>query len=163
MQVTDFSGGRINIVDTMVGCADTGYMYSNSVPRRFRRFPLLSQPVPAGFPSPATDYVEDELSLDEHLIEHEEASFFVRVTGHSMTEFGIHDGDLLVVDRAVKPGDHSIVIAIVDGQFMVKQICRLPNGVLLRSGGRGHGDILVGPEQELSVWGVVRWAIHKVN
>ena len=125
--------------------------------------PLLAQPVPAGFPSPATDYVETRLSLDAHLIEQEEATFFVRVQGNSMVGFGIHDGDLLVVDRSRKPDDRSVVIAVVDGQFMVKQACRVPEGVLLRSSGPGHGDILVGEEQELSVWGVVTWALHKVK
>jgi DNA polymerase V len=125
--------------------------------------PLLAQPVPAGFPSPATDYVETRLSLDEHLVEHEEATFFVRVKGNSMVGFGINDGDLLVVDRSRQPGDRCVVIAVVDGQFMVKQACRVPEGVLLRSSGPGHGDILVGPEQEIAVWGVVTWALHKVK
>ncbi len=124
--------------------------------------PLLVRPVPAGFPSPAADYYEERLSLDEHLVEHQEATFFVRVQGHSMTGFGIHDGDLLVVDRSLEPKDRSVVIAVVDGGFTVKQICRLPNGILLRSGTPGHRDILVSGDQELSIWGVVRWAIHKV-
>jgi len=131
-------------------------------PHRLPRYPLLSVPVPAGFPSPATDFSEDSLSLDEYLIEHQEATFFVRVTGHSMTGFGIHDGDLLVVDRALPPADRQIVVAVIDGAFTVKQVCRLPHGVLLRAQGSGQGDILVGPEQDLTVWGVVRWAIHKV-
>lgn len=125
-------------------------------------WPLLAQPVPAGFPSPATDYVEERLSLDEHLIEHPEATFFVRVRGDSMTGVGIHDGDLLLVDRAVTPADRSVVIAVVDGQFAVKQVCRVPHGVLLRSTGSGHGDILVGKDQELAIWGVVRWSLHEV-
>ena len=86
----------------------------------------------------------------------------MRVQGNSMVGFGIHDGDLLVVDRSREPDDRSVVIAVVDGQFMVKQVCRVPEGVLLRSSGPGHGDIFVGADQELSVWGVVRWAIHKV-
>lgn len=127
-----------------------------------RGCPLLAQPVPAGFPSPAADFSEDRLSLDEHLIEHREATFFMHVSGHSMTRFGIHDGDLLVVDRALEPIDRSVVIAVVDGEFTVKQICRLSEGVLLRAGAPDHRDILVGPEQELTVWGVVRWAIHRV-
>ncbi|MBI3093477.1 MAG: translesion error-prone DNA polymerase V autoproteolytic subunit [Rhodocyclales bacterium] len=130
--------------------------------RNLPRYPLLSAPVPAGFPSPATDFTEESLSLDEHLIEHEEATFFVRVTGHSMTGFGIHDGDLLVVDRAHPPADRQVVIAVIDGAFTVKQVCRIPDGVLLRSHGSGKGDILVSDEQELAVWGVVRWAIHRV-
>jgi DNA polymerase V len=133
------------------------------VARRCRHYPLISQPIPAGFPSPAADFHEDRLCIEEHLIEHEEASFFVRVTGHSMTDFGIHDGDLLVVDKATTPTDRSIVIAVVDGAFAVKQLCLMRGSVLLRSGNSGSGDILVGQEQEFSVWGVVRWAIHKVS
>lgn len=125
-------------------------------------WPLLVRPVPAGFPSPAADYYEERLSLDEHLIEHKEATFFVRVQGQSMTGFGIHHDDLLVVDRALDPADRSVVIAVVDGQFTVKQLCRIPNGILLRSGNPGHGDILVNEEQTLEVWGVVRWSIHRV-
>jgi len=125
-------------------------------------WPLLVQPVPAGFPSPAADYYEERLSLDEHLVEHKEATFFVRVQGHSMTGFGIHDGDLLVVDRALDPADRSVVIAVVDGGFTVKQLCRIPTGILLRSGNSGHGDILVSGDQELTVWGVVCWSIHQV-
>ena len=125
-------------------------------------WPLLAQAVPVGFPSPASDCVEDRLSLDEHLIEHREATFFVRVAGHSMIGFGIHDGDLLVVDRALNPIDRSVVVAVIDGEFTVKQLCLTPEGVLLRAGATGHSDILVNAEQELTVWGVVRWAIHRV-
>lgn len=124
--------------------------------------PLLARAVPAGFPSPAADYYEARLSLDEHLIEHREATFFVRVQGHSMTGFGIHHGDLLVVDRVLDPADRSIVIAVVDGEFTVKQLCMFPHGMLLRSGAPGHGDILVTPDREFVVWGVVRWSIHRV-
>ncbi len=124
--------------------------------------PLLERSVPAGFPSPAADYYEGRLSLDEHLIEHREATFFIRVAGHSMTGFGIHDGDLLVVDRSLDPADRSVVIAVIDGEFTVKQLCRLQEGVLLRSAAPGHGDILVSTDQELIIWGVVRWSIHRL-
>lgn len=126
-------------------------------------YPLLAKPVPAGFPSPAADYFEDSLSLDEHLIEHREATFFVRVKGHSMTGVGLHDGDLLVVDRSIDPPDRSVVIAVVDGEFTVKQLCLMPDGVLLRAGATGHRDILVTGEQTLTVWGVVLWSIHRVH
>ncbi|MDP2810446.1 MAG: translesion error-prone DNA polymerase V autoproteolytic subunit [Rhodocyclaceae bacterium] len=114
------------------------------------------------FPSPAADYFEARLSLDEHLIEHREATFFVRVRGHAMTGFGIHDGDLLVVDRALDPADRSVVVAVIDGEFTVRQLCRLPDGVLLRAGAPGHGDILVTDDREAILWGVVRWSIHRV-
>lgn len=125
-------------------------------------WPLLARPVPAGFPSPAADFVEGRLSLDEHLVEHREATFFVRVAGNSMTGFGIHNGDLLVVDRAVEATDLSIVIAVIEGAFTVKQLCRLPDGVLLRSSGEDHGDILVGQDEELTIWGVVKHSIHSL-
>lgn len=114
-----------------------------------------------GFPSPAADFAEGGLSLDEHLVEHREATFFIRARGNSMTGFGIHDGDILVVDRALDPADRGIVVAVIDGEFTVRQLCLLPTGVLLRAGAAGHGDILVGTEQEFTVWGVVRWSIHR--
>jgi DNA polymerase V len=80
-----------------------------------------------------------------------------------MNDFGIHDGDLLVVDKAVTPDDGAVVIAVVDGQFAVKQLRLMRQGVLLRSGNGGSQDILVGAEQELSIWGVVHWSIHRVH
>jgi DNA polymerase V len=104
--------------------------------------PVLVRHVPAGGPSPAADFAEDRLNLDEYLIEHREATFFVRVAGSSMTGFGIHDGDLLVVDRSITPTDRSVIVALIDGDFTVKQFCRIPDGVLLRSGANGHSDIL---------------------
>ncbi len=114
-----------------------------------------------GFPSPASDYIEDRLSLDEHLIEHREATFFVTATG-SMPDFGIHNGDLMVVDRAIDPVDQSIVVAVIDGDFVVKQLCHTPAGIVLRACSEGCRDILVGNEQDVTIWGVVRWTIHKV-
>lgn len=123
--------------------------------------PLIARPVPAGFPSPAADFAEEHLSLDEHLIEHPEATFFIRVTGHSMTGFGIHHGDLLVVDRSLKPHERSIVIAVIDGEFTVKQLNFLPQGVLLRGQGpTGQHDLFVTAEQDFVIWGVVRHSIH---
>jgi DNA polymerase V len=126
-----------------------------------RGCPVLAKAVPAGFPSPAQDYTEGRLSLDEHLIAHPEATFFVRVAGNSMTGFGIHNGDLLVVDRSLEPTDHRIVVAVIDGEFTIKQLCRIPSGVLLRSSGDGR-DIFVTGDQQLEVWGVVTSSIHTV-
>ena len=124
--------------------------------------PLLAAAVPAGFPSPAADYVERYLSLDEHLIEHQEATFYVRTAGDSMTAFGILDGDILVVDRAVQPVLGSVVIAVLDGEFAVKQYWPYADGVRLKSGAPGYPDLVVQQDQELIIWGVVRWAIHRV-
>lgn len=124
---------------------------------------LLATQVPAGFPSPADDYVEGRIDLNKHLIAHREATFFVRVAGDSMNGFGIHDGDLLVVDRSVEASDGSIVIAVLEGDFTVKQLCHDAEGHLLRAGNAAYADIRVGAEQSLAIWGVVRWSIHKVD
>ena len=113
------------------------------------------------FPSPASDYTEDRLSLDEHLIEHREATFFVTATG-SMPDFGIRNGDLLVVDRAIDPTDLSVVVAVIDGEFAVRQLRHTPEGIVLRAASDGSEDIHIGNDQDLSVWGVVRWSIHRV-
>lgn len=123
--------------------------------------PLLAKPVPAGLPVQAADFFHGYLSLDEHLIDHPDATFFAHAAGDSMTGFGIHDGDLLIVDRALDPADRSIVLAVVDGEFTVKQFCLLPEGVLLRASGARHWDILVTEGQEFAIWGVVVWAIHR--
>ena len=124
---------------------------------------LLLERVAAGFPSPAANFAETRLNLEEHLIRQKDATFFVRVTGHSMVDFGIHDGDLLVVDRSLEALDQDIVIAVVDDAFTVKQFHRLPEGVLLRAGSAGHRDILVNGDQTLSIWGVVCWSIHSTQ
>lgn len=79
-----------------------------------------------------------------------------------MLRFGIHHGDTLVVDRSVEPADRAVVVAVVDGEFTIKQMCRMPEGILLRAGNPANHDILVGAEQQLSVWGVVRWSLHPV-
>jgi DNA polymerase V len=123
---------------------------------------LLRHAVPAGFPSPADDYVERRLSLDEHMIQHRESTFFMRVSGHSMSGLHIFDGDLLVVDRSVPATSGCVVIAVVDGEFTVKQLKDTPAGRMLCSAHPSYPDVLIKPEQELSIWGVVQWNVHKV-
>lgn len=127
-----------------------------------RQRALLRKSVPAGFPSPADDYVEQRLSLDEHLVQHRESTFFMRVAGNSMREMGIFDGDLLVVDRALPAMDGSVVIAVVDGEFTVKQLVHTPHGQLLRAAHPDYPDMPIKPDQDFSIWGVVQWNVHKV-
>lgn len=100
------------------------------------------------------------VDLNEYLMEQPAASFLIRVQGDSMAGFGIHPGDTLLVDRSAEIIDRSIVVAVIDGDFTVKQLCRLPHGVLLRAGNPQHKDILVGEESTLSIWGVARWCLH---
>ena len=127
-----------------------------------RQRALLRVAVPAGFPSPADDYVERRISLDEHLIQHPESTFFMRVAGDSMRGLGIFDGDLLVVDRAVPAAHGCVVIAVLDGEFTVKQLLHTAQGQVLRAAHPGYADTLIRPEQDFSIWGVVRWNVHKV-
>jgi DNA polymerase V len=111
----------------------------------------------------AHNLVLRHLSLDEHLVEHQEATFYVRVAGDSMTAFGILDKDILLVDRAIQPVDGNIVIAVVDGEFAVKQYWHVQDCVRLRSSAAGYPDFVVQQDQELVIWGVVRWAIHRIS
>ncbi len=127
-----------------------------------RQRALLRRAVPAGFPSPADDYVEQRLSLDEHLIQHRESTFFMRVSGDSMRGVGIYNGDLLVVDRAEPVTDGCVVIAVVDGEFTVKQLLQTPTGPVLRAAHPDYADTRVRPEQDFAIWGVVRWNVHRL-
>ena len=127
-----------------------------------RQIAMLRKSVPAGFPSPADDYVEGRLSLDEHLIQHKESTFFMRVAGDSMRGMGIFDGDLLIIDRFVPATVGSVVIAVLDGEFTVKQLLHTPEGHVLRAAHPSFPDVLVKPEQDFSIWGVVQWKVHKV-
>ena len=127
-----------------------------------RQRALLRGAVPAGFPSPADDYVEQCISLDEHLIQHRESTFFMRVAGDSMRGLGIFDGDLLVVDRALPVTHGCVVIAVLDGEFTVKQLLHTAAGQVLRAAHPDYPDTLIRPEQEFAIWGVVSWNVHKL-
>lgn len=121
-------------------------------------WPLLATPVSAGFPSPADDDVEQRLSLDEHLIRNAAATFLVRVQGDSMTAAGIHDGDLLVIDRSVPPTEGSMVVVVLDGAFALKRMNRDASGRLALEMFSEGDSLDVIPE----IWGVARWAIHRL-
>jgi DNA polymerase V len=116
----------------------------------------------AGFPSPADDYIDGALDLNERLIEHPAATFFVRVRGDSMIDAGIHEGDLLLVDRAVTPRAGNVVIAALDGELTVKRIGRRGGRLELLSGNPDYPPIEIAPGSELWVWGVCRYVIHEL-
>ncbi|MEW5972218.1 MAG: translesion error-prone DNA polymerase V autoproteolytic subunit [Pseudomonadota bacterium] len=122
--------------------------------------PLFGHKIAAGFPSPADDYVEDRIDLNQHLIRHKEATFFLRVKGDSMLGAGIHDGDLLIVDRALDPVDGKIVIAVLDGELTVKRLERRKGIIRLLPENPAYPPIEVKNEQDLVIWGVVTNVIH---
>ena len=125
-------------------------------------WPLLATPVPAGFPSPADDFVERRLSLDDHLIRQPESTFLMRVSGDALAAEGIHDGDLLVVDRALPPTAGSVVVAVVAGEFALRRLGRDAAGRLrLEAADPAPADPTPAAE-DLTLWGVARWVVHRL-
>ena len=130
------------------------------------RLPLIGPRVEAGFPSPADDFIEGSLDLNEQLIDNPIATFFVRASGHSMHGAGIHDGDLLVVDRAITPESGSIVIAVIDGGLTVKRLSKQGTKASLLpepsdSDQGTYKPIEITIETDATIWGVVTWSLHR--
>lgn len=123
--------------------------------------PLFLSPAACGFPSPAQDYVEQTIDLNQLCIAHPAATYYVRAAGDSMVEHGIHDGDMLVVDRSSKPVHGSVVVAAVDGEFTVKQL-QLSPSVCLLPGNPTYRPIHFSDGQHLEIFGVVTFVIHKM-
>lgn len=121
---------------------------------------LYSGRIAAGFPSPADDYADERIDLNHHLIRHKEATFFLRVQGDSMLGAGIHDGDLLIVDRALQATDGKVVIAALDGELTVKRLSVRGDRVCLVPENPAYPIIEVAREQDLVIWGVVTNVIH---
>jgi DNA polymerase V len=119
--------------------------------------------VQAGFPSPADDYIETGLDLNDHLIQRPNATFFVRVQGDSMEKAGIYDGSILIVDRAVEAEDGSIVVAAVDGELTVKRLQVARDRCWLVPEHNQYDAIEVTGEREMVVWGVVQHVIRSVG
>lgn len=118
--------------------------------------------VAAGFPSPADDFLEDKLDLNEKLIQHPAATFFVRVSGHSMIKAGIHSGDLLIVDRSLEPQTGNVVVAVIDGEFTVKRILKKGDQIYLIPENSKFKPIKISDDSNFQVWGVVTNVIHTV-
>lgn len=124
---------------------------------------LYSNRIAAGFPSPADDYADERIDLNRHLIRHKEATFFLRVQGDSMLGAGIHDGDLLIVDRAIEATDGKVVIASLDGELTVKRLSIRRETVRLMPENPAYPIIEVRSEQDLVIWGVVTNVIHALS
>jgi len=117
----------------------------------------------AGFPSPATDYIEEDVDLNIHLIKNVPATFIIRVQGKSMTDVDIYDGDLLVVDKSLKPKNFSIVVANVHDELVVKNFVKEKDEQFLTSSSKKIEDkIIINNDSEIFIWGVVTYVIHSV-
>src|SRR5712692_7436621 len=124
--------------------------------------PVFLARVPGGFPSPADDYLEGKLDLNQYLVKHPAATFFVRVTGDSMIGAGIHSGDLLIVDRSLEPKDGNVVIASVDGELTVKRLSIREGKPALLPDNDQYPPVEVGEHAAFEVWGVVTNVIHEL-
>lgn len=124
--------------------------------------PIIEGGISAGFPSPADDFKEIRISLDENLVRNKEATFYARVSGESMTGAGLDHGDLLVIDRSLEPKDGKIAVCFIDGEFTVKRL-KITEGVLyLMPENKKYKPIAVTEDNTLLVWGVVTYVIKAV-
>jgi DNA polymerase V len=123
--------------------------------------PFHLQKVGAGFPSPATDYVEDDIDLNTHLIKNIPSTFLIRAQGKSMNNVGIYDGDLLVVDRSLDPKNFSTVIVNINEELVIKSFLKEKDQSFLTSGSKKLKDkINLTENPEIFIWGVVTYVIH---
>jgi len=125
--------------------------------------PLLSECVSAGFPSPADDYIDLGIDLNEELIRHPTSTFFLRVSGNSMNGAGIHNNDLLVVDRSLEPHPGHIVIAVLDGAFTLKRLVLKGTTLCLQAENPDYPTIDLQKYDNIQIWGVAVYSIHSLN
>ncbi|MFD0992709.1 LexA family protein [Tenacibaculum geojense] len=118
--------------------------------------------ISAGFPSPADDFKETRISLDEELIKNKEATFFARVSGQSMIGAGLDDNDLLVIDRSIEPTDNKIAVCFLDGEFTVKRLRVEGENVWLQPENPNYPVIKITEDNNFVIWGIVTNVIKRV-
>ena len=123
--------------------------------------PIFTDSVQAGFPSPAEDYMDLDLNLQDHLIQNPSATFCVRAVGESMRDAGIQSGDIMLVDRSLTPKNRSIVLAVIDGEFTIKRVNLSEKELYLMPENENFPPIKITQEMDFQVWGVVTYIIHK--
>jgi DNA polymerase V len=123
---------------------------------------LAGEGISAGFPSPADDFKETRISLDRELVKNKEATFYARVSGDSMVEAGLDDGDLLVIDRSKNPENGKIAVCLIDGDFTVKRIKKQNKKLFLIPENKKYKKTEIKEENELIIWGIVEYVIKKV-
>ena len=128
-----------------------------------RELPLFGCLLPAGFASPADDHLDAPLDLTRHLFRHPASTFLARVSGDSMTGAGIHPGDLVAVDRAIRAADGSIVVAVVEGEHTIKRLRLRAGRPWLVAENARYPPVAVDPDAGLVVWGVVTHVIHALG
>ena len=131
-------------------------------PRKKVLRPLIGMKIPAGFPSPAQDYIEDTLDLNEYLVPRPASTYFVRVDGNSMINAGIYPDDILIVDRSLEPANNRVVIAYVDGELTVKRLKISRGKYNLVPDNKDYPPIHIEDWMDMTIWGVATYVIHKL-
>ena len=123
---------------------------------------FVEQGISAGFPSPADDFKEIRISLDKELVKNSESTFYAKVSGDSMTEAGLDDGDLLIIDRSLNPESGKIAVCFLDGEFTVKRINKREGKLYLKPENKNYEEIEINDGNELRIWGIVTFVIKKI-
>jgi len=123
---------------------------------------LYTNSISAGFPSPAEDFLDKKLDLNDYLIKNPSATFFVKVNGNSMINAGISNGDILIVDRSLEPSDGKVVIGIINGEFTVKRIIKKGKKIFLKPENENFNPIEITEDMNFKIWGIVSYTIHKI-
>lgn len=126
------------------------------------RLPLVDAFISAGFPSPADDYLEAKLDLNQLLIQNPSSTFFARVRGNSMVDVGINDGDILIIDKSLEPKRNSVLVCFIDGEFTVKKVMKTNGDFYLMPQNKEFEPIKVNKDSDFRLWGVVTYCIHKL-
>ena len=162
MPVTPFS---IIAQDVVLSFSDQRHvtLFKPAEPLSQLSLPLFTSKVPAGFPSPANDYIEKNLDLNELMIQNPAATFFARAQGYSMINAGILPGDILVINRALEPLPDSIVVCVLNDEFTVKRLVHDNGQWQLHAENPDYPPIELKEDSEMQVWGVVTHAIHSFS
>lgn len=126
------------------------------------KLPYFPSGIKAGFPSPAADFDESKISLDNVLVKNREATFYAKANGTSMTGAGIDNGDIMVIDRSLEPSNNKIAVCCIDGEFTVKRIAIEKEGVYLVPENKEFKPIQIKEENELIIWGIVTYVIKSL-
>ena len=124
---------------------------------------LIEQGVSAGFPSPADDFKEVRISLDKELVKNTESTFYARVSGDSMEDANLSDGDLIVIDRSLSAENNKIAICFLDGEFTVKRIEKRGDRFFLKPENKKYQEIEINEENKLLIWGIVTYVIKSIK
>ena len=124
---------------------------------------LIEQGISAGFPSPADDFKEIRISLDKELVKNKDSTFYARVSGNSMENAGLEDGDLIVIDRSINPEKNKIAVCFLDGEFTVKRIVEKSKKIFLKPENSNYKEIEISEENELIIWGIVTYVVKSVS